>query len=94
MIFLLVENGRFDFKDRLFGFVVLYFCNIGYKFNGIDFWCCESILLWSGDELVCILKFCVELDDILNGERNVFGMLYNLIVIYECDIGYNMIGLL
>lgn len=34
----------------------------------------------------------MEPDDILNGERNVSGMLYNSIVTYKCDIGYNMTG--
>lgn len=87
-----VENGRFDFKDRSLGSVVLYFCNTGYKLNGTDFRRCESTLSWSGDEPVCTPKSCVEPDDILNGERNVSGMLYNSIVTYECDIGYNMTG--
>ncbi|XP_061166124.1 sushi, von Willebrand factor type A, EGF and pentraxin domain-containing protein 1-like [Saccostrea echinata] len=87
-----VENGKFDFKDRQLGSVVLYSCNPGYKLVGSDVRRCVNSLTWSGNEPVCAPKSCMEPEDITNGRRNASGLLYNAIVTYECDAGYLLRG--
>lgn len=87
-----IQNGKFDFKDRSLGSVVLYSCNPGYKLVGSDVRRCENTLSWSGDEPVCAPKSCVEANDISNGRKNISGVMYNSIVSYECEIGYVLKG--
>lgn len=87
-----VQNGRFSFKDRSLGSVVLYECNIGYNLNGSSFRRCDHTLTWSGSEPICASMSCPEPDDILNGDKNVSGLLYNSVVTYQCDAGYNLTG--
>ncbi|KAK6179269.1 hypothetical protein SNE40_011671 [Patella caerulea] len=88
-----VVHGTFvGLPPYVYGVVVTYSCNVGYRLVGNDQIICESSTFWSAGSPVCEQITCPEPTPPVNGYVNVLGLTYASGASYECAEGYVLDG--
>uniref|UniRef100_A0A8C5D3L1 CUB and Sushi multiple domains 1 n=1 Tax=Gouania willdenowi TaxID=441366 RepID=A0A8C5D3L1_GOUWI len=75
-----------------FGATAIFMCNHGYTLVGSHVRECEANGLWSGPETRCLAGHCDSPDPIVNGHISGDGSSYRDTVVYQCMLGYRLIG--
>ncbi|XP_023137520.2 CUB and sushi domain-containing protein 1-like [Amphiprion ocellaris] len=75
-----------------FGATAIFMCNHGYTLVGSHVRECGANGLWSGAETRCLAGHCDSPDPIVNGHISGDGSSYRDTVVYQCMLGYRLIG--
>uniref|UniRef100_A0A3P9C1B3 CUB and Sushi multiple domains 1 n=1 Tax=Maylandia zebra TaxID=106582 RepID=A0A3P9C1B3_9CICH len=75
-----------------FGATAIFMCNHGYTLVGSHVRECGANGLWSGVETRCLAGHCDSPDPIVNGHISGDGSSYRDTVVYQCMLGYRLIG--
>ncbi|XP_054625925.1 CUB and sushi domain-containing protein 1-like isoform X1 [Dunckerocampus dactyliophorus] len=75
-----------------FGATAIFMCNHGYTLVGSHVRECGANGLWSGSETRCLAGHCDSPDPIVNGHISGDGSSYRDTVVYQCMLGYRLIG--
>ncbi|XP_047218456.1 CUB and sushi domain-containing protein 1-like [Girardinichthys multiradiatus] len=75
-----------------FGATAIFMCNHGYTLVGSHVRECGADGLWSGAETRCLAGHCDSPDPIVNGHISGDGSSYRDTVVYQCMLGYRLIG--
>uniref|UniRef100_A0A8C5AG62 CUB and Sushi multiple domains 1 n=1 Tax=Gadus morhua TaxID=8049 RepID=A0A8C5AG62_GADMO len=75
-----------------FGATAIFMCNHGYTLVGSHVRECGANGLWSGTETRCLAGHCDSPDPIVNGHISGDGSSYRDTVVYQCMLGYRLIG--
>uniref|UniRef100_A0A8C4F2R8 CUB and sushi domain-containing protein 1 n=1 Tax=Dicentrarchus labrax TaxID=13489 RepID=A0A8C4F2R8_DICLA len=75
-----------------FGATAIFMCNHGYTLVGSHVRECSANGLWSGAETRCLAGHCDSPDPIVNGHISGDGSSYRDTVVYQCMLGYRLIG--
>ncbi|XP_023188305.1 CUB and sushi domain-containing protein 1 isoform X4 [Xiphophorus maculatus] len=75
-----------------FGATAIFMCNHGYTLVGSHVRECGADGLWSGAETKCLAGHCDSPDPIVNGHISGDGSSYRDTVVYQCMLGYRLIG--
>ncbi|CAG5854549.1 unnamed protein product [Menidia menidia] len=75
-----------------FGATAIFMCNHGYTLVGSHVRECGANGLWSGAETRCLAGHCDAPDPIVNGHISGDGSSYRDTVVYQCMLGYRLIG--
>uniref|UniRef100_A0A7N8XP27 CUB and Sushi multiple domains 1 n=1 Tax=Mastacembelus armatus TaxID=205130 RepID=A0A7N8XP27_9TELE len=75
-----------------FGATAIFMCNHGYTLVGSHVRECGADGLWSGIETRCLAGHCDSPDPIVNGHISGDGSSYRDTVVYQCMLGYRLIG--
>uniref|UniRef100_A0A8C8DH07 CUB and Sushi multiple domains 1 n=1 Tax=Oryzias sinensis TaxID=183150 RepID=A0A8C8DH07_9TELE len=75
-----------------FGATTIFMCNHGYTLVGSHVRECGADGLWSGAETRCLAGHCDSPDPIVNGHISGDGSSYRDTVVYQCMLGYRLIG--
>uniref|UniRef100_A0AAV2LT87 CUB and Sushi multiple domains 1 n=1 Tax=Knipowitschia caucasica TaxID=637954 RepID=A0AAV2LT87_KNICA len=75
-----------------FGATAIFMCNHGYTLVGSHVRECGANGLWSGTETRCLAGHCDSPDPIINGHISGDGSSYRDTVVYQCMLGYRLIG--
>ena len=87
-----IINGRFEADGYEFLSQVRYTCNKGYELTHTDVLECYETGEWSPSPPQCIAVRCGQPDYILNGSFQLDKDTYGGTAIYECDLGYIILG--
>ncbi|XP_066300831.1 CUB and sushi domain-containing protein 3-like [Branchiostoma lanceolatum] len=77
--------------SNTYGAALIFTCNIGYILIGSSSLTCQSNLVWSGNPPTCSIVQCPLLNAPDNGGKTG-DHLYQDIVTFTCDPGYDLIG--
>lgn len=72
---------------------VRYLCDTGYQIVGKETLTCEGDGTWSDEPPICQASACVAPEFILNGKFNYKDLNLGSVVRYECNEGYELVGL-
>ncbi|XP_077451119.1 CUB and sushi domain-containing protein 1-like isoform X2 [Stigmatopora argus] len=75
-----------------FGATAIFMCNHGYTLVGSHVRECGANGLWSGSETRCLAGHCDSPNPIVNGHISGDGSSYRDTVVYQCMLGYRLIG--
>ncbi|XP_068184525.1 CUB and sushi domain-containing protein 1a [Antennarius striatus] len=75
-----------------YGATAIFMCNHGYTLVGSHVRECGANGLWSGTETRCLAGHCDSPDPIVNGHISGDGSSYRDTVVYQCVLGYRLIG--
>ncbi|XP_077568652.1 CUB and sushi domain-containing protein 1-like isoform X2 [Stigmatopora nigra] len=75
-----------------FGATAIFMCNHGYTLVGSHVRECGANGLWSGSDTRCLAGHCDSPNPIVNGHISGDGSSYRDTVVYQCMLGYRLIG--
>ena len=89
-----IQNGIANYTTDTYTSVAAYFCNDGYEIIDNSEISCLSTGEWSSPIPRCEPVTCGIPDDIENGwfELQNDSFSFNSLLLYQCDVGYDMIG--
>lgn len=76
-----------------YGNVLQYSCNEGFRLDGPESRTCTADGTWSGDEPLCTRDECIRTRPLLHGSISGFGSRPGDQVFFQCDEGYELVGL-
>ena len=85
-------NGTKTGTNFTYNSIITYSCNVGYNVMGADSLTCLSDGSWNGSVPSCVIVSCSDPGTPSNGQRIETGFLYNSVVSYSCEAGYNLTG--
>ena len=86
------DNGTKTGTNFTYNSIITYSCNVGYNLMGADSLTCLSDGSWNGSLPSCDIVSCSDPGTPSNGHRIEAGFLYNSVVSYNCETGYNLTG--
>ena len=86
------SNGAKAGTSFTYNSIITYSCNVGYNVMGADSLTCLSSGSWNGSVPLCVIVSCSDPGTPSNGQRIETGFLYNSVVSYSCEAGYNLTG--
>ena len=87
-------NGKVEGFDFRYQKEVVYYCNKGYKIQGVNRRTCTSAKVWDSESPACVRVECPLPGNITNGEIliNSFPPKYKDIATYSCYEGFELNG--
>ena len=87
-----LEHGTIYGSSYTQGSRITYECHEGYKLRGLSFRLCLGTKQWTGGDPECVRKKCRRPPPLANGNFTGDNWLYQDIVEYHCDKGYEIKG--
>ncbi|XP_065194494.1 uncharacterized protein LOC135825798 isoform X3 [Sycon ciliatum] len=87
-----LSNGSIFHQGLRFDTVLVYLCNYGYRLQGSRFSNCLTNHTWSTPIPTCTVVSCPDPGSPVNGMRTLNSLHYNSVVVYQCNMGYDMSG--